>query len=232
MSVIDLLERPVYGMSQVDRILLLPSGTAQRWVDGYRRGGKAYPPVIRPVSTGDEIVTWGEFVETRLLAGFRKRGVPMARMRPAVERLRELFGTRYPLAHARPFVAGRELVLQTQDEVGLDQELRLVVVRTGQQMLDLSGPAEEFFRSTEYTDPDNGQACLIRPLPRVADVVIDPLRGYGEPVVRNVPTEVIAEQVRAGDPPEMVADLFELSREQVNAAIRYELSRRVPGEAA
>ncbi len=70
---------------------------------------------------------------------------------------------------------------------------------------------------------------LIRPILDVDDVVIDPLRGFGEPVVRNVPTEVIAEQVRAGDPPEMVADLFELSPMQVNAAIRYELFRRTAG---
>ncbi|WP_322760858.1 DUF433 domain-containing protein [Frankia sp. Cr2] len=71
-----------------------------------------------------------------------------------------------------------------------------------------------------------------RPLPDVTDVVIDPLRGFGEPVVRNVPTEVIAEQVRAGDPPEMVANLYELSPGQVNAAIRYELSRRTGDSAA
>ncbi|AEH09401.1 MULTISPECIES: hypothetical protein [Protofrankia] len=85
MDVIDLLERPLYGMSQADRILLLPAGTTRRWVDGYRRGDTAYSPVIRPTSTGDETVTWGEFVETRLLAGFRARGVPMIRLRPAIE---------------------------------------------------------------------------------------------------------------------------------------------------
>ncbi|WP_165036595.1 DUF433 domain-containing protein, partial [Candidatus Protofrankia californiensis] len=217
MDVINLLERPFYGMSQADRILLLPAGTTRRWVDGYRRGDTAYPPVIRPASTGDDTVTWGKFVETRLLAGFRARGVPLIRLRPAIEMLRERFDTRYPLAHARPFVAGKDLVLAVQEDVGLDRELCLVVVRTGQRMLNLSTPAEAFFRSTEFTDDEDGVARLIRPILDVDDVVIDPLRGFGEPVVRNVPTEVIAEQVRAGDPPEMVADLFELSPMQVNA---------------
>jgi hypothetical protein len=45
-----------------------------------------YPPVVRIEPTGQEIVTWGEFTETRLLAVFRDAGVPMQRMRPAVER--------------------------------------------------------------------------------------------------------------------------------------------------
>ncbi len=114
----------------------------------------------------------------------------------------------------------------------MDRQLCLVVVRTGQQVLNLSGPAEAFFRSTEFTDGEDGVARVIRPLPDVTDVVIDPLRGFGEPVVRNVPTEVIAEQVRAGDPPEMVANLYELSPGQVNAAIRYELFRRTGDSAA
>ena len=38
--VIDLLERPLYGLGQVDRILGLRGGTARRWIDGYSRGGK------------------------------------------------------------------------------------------------------------------------------------------------------------------------------------------------
>src|SRR4051812_40212044 len=112
MTVVSILERPTYVMPQVDRALGLASGTAKRWIDGYKRTGKQYPPIVRPEATGDEVVTWGEFVETRLLAEYRDRGATIVNMRPAVERLRERFGTRYPLAHARPWVnvTGRELV--------------------------------------------------------------------------------------------------------------------------
>jgi uncharacterized protein (DUF433 family) len=54
--------------------------------------------------------------------------------------------------------------------------------------------------------------------------VIDPLRQFGIPVVRCVPTEVIAEQFRAGDPAEMIARLYELTQQQAEAALRYEMS--------
>src|SRR5215472_15141943 len=106
-EIVDLLDRPLYGMSQVDRLLALPSGTAKRWIDGYQRRGRLYDPVIRLESTGDEIVTWGEFVETRFLAEYRTKGVPLLRMRPAILELRKEFGP-YPLAQARPLVDGRE----------------------------------------------------------------------------------------------------------------------------
>lgn len=97
-SVVHFLDRPVYGLGQVDRVLGLPGGTARRWIDGYTRAGKRYPPVVREEPTGDEAVTWGEFVETRLLAEYRDAGVPIVRMRPAIDKLREALArrTRWP----------------------------------------------------------------------------------------------------------------------------------------
>jgi len=227
-AVIDLLERPTYGMSQVDRILGLPGGTARRWIDGYERGGKRYPPVIREESSWDDMATWGEFVETRLLAEYRDAGVSMLRMRPAVEALRQELKTRYPLASARTWldVHGQELVRKVQDDVGLDKPLALVVVRTGQRVLTWSKPAEEFRRSVEWSgEGDSARPTLIRPMPDVHDVEVDPLRGFGEPVVRGVRTEVIAELIRAGESPEMVADEYDLEKKKVDAAVRYELLR-------
>lgn len=229
---INLLERPLYGLGQVDRILGLRSGTARRWIEGYERGGKRYPPVIRQAATGDEIATWGEFVETRLLSEYRDAGIPLIRMRPAIDRLRDELQTPYPLASARTWLdtEGRELVLKIQEAVGLERQLALVVVRTGQQMLEWSDPADEFRRSVEWTGADDqAQPRLVRPVTGLSDVVIDPLRGFGEPVIadRGVRTEVIAELVRAGDSTDMIADLYELKRSEVDAAVRYELLRAV-----
>jgi uncharacterized protein (DUF433 family) len=234
-NVIDLLSRPVYGLSQVDALLGLRPGTARRWIDGYARAGRSYPPVVREVSTGDEAVTWGEFVETRLLAQYRDAGVPMIRMRPAIDALREQLQTRYPLASARTWldVDGRELVWKVQGQVGLERPLALVVVRTGQAVLDWSPPAEAFRRSIEWTDGDeNGrQPRLVHPDVDLDQVQIDPLRGFGEPVVRNVRTEIIVELFRAGESPEGISETYELDREAVLQALRYEL-RRANGAAA
>lgn len=228
--VVDLLDRPVYGMSTVDRVLGLTTGTARRWIDGYRRGGRVYSPVVREISTGEDVVTWGEFVEARLLAEFRDAGVAMLRMRPAVERLREELNTRYPLASARTWLSsdGRELVRRVQDDVDLDRRLSLVVVRSGQQVLDWSEPARDFNASTEWEPSDGDQVIRrLRPVSDVQEVVLDPLVAFGEPTLRGrgVRTEVIAELVRAGDSTDSIAETYELGREQVEAAVRYELMR-------
>ena len=221
---IDLLDHPTYAIPQVDRLLALKPGTARRWIDGYTRAGKFYKPVIRAETTGDEIVTWGEFVETRLLAEYRDKGVPLLRMRPAIEKLREVFGTQYPLAHAMPYAEGKELVVTVQDEVHLAKALLLVVIRNGQYML--TGPANQFVGSVEFAaSPTDDVVARLHPLSGDRRVVVDPLRQFGEPVVRSVPTEVIAEQVRAGDRLEMIAELYELTLGEVEAAVRYELMR-------
>lgn len=235
-NVIDLLSRPVYGLAQVDALLSLRPGTAHRWIDGYSRAGRSYPPVVREVSTGDEAVTWGEFVESRFLAQFRDAGVPLIKMRPAIEVLRDQLQTNYPLASSRTWldIDGRELVWRVQDEVGLERPLALVVVRTGQTILDWSPHAEAFRRSIEWTSGGNGDGCqprLVHPDVDLDQVAIDPLRGFGEPVVRNVRTEVIVELFRAGEAPEGIAEAYELGREAVLQALRYEF-RRADGVAA
>lgn len=221
--VVDLLERPVYSLVQVDRLLALHPGTARRWLEGYERLGKTYPPVVRLQPSGSEIVTWGEFVETRLLSEYRDKGVPMVRMRPAIELLRERFETKYPLATARPYAGGQELLLQIQEKVGLESALRLVVVRSGQYAF--TPPVEHFLSAVEWSEPTEGIVLRLHPLTGNPVVVVDPLRQFGEPVVRSVQTEVIAEQFDAGASVEAIAELYELTRHEVEAALRYERER-------
>jgi uncharacterized protein (DUF433 family) len=214
-----LLDRAIYSYADVDRLVGLRHGTARRWIDGYHRGGTDYPPILRGEPTGSDSVTWGEMVEARLLAEFRNLRVPVRRLRPAVERLRAEFGP-YPLAHARTLleVEGQELVRRVQDEVGLEPELLLVVVRNGQLMLDLR--AQRFADAVQYSD---GVAATIRPMTRTPDVQLDPNRSFGQPSIRGVRTEVLAEEYRAGESRESLADLYDLDPEQVDQALRYEL---------
>jgi uncharacterized protein (DUF433 family) len=223
-TVVSLLDRPVYGFRQVDRVLGLGAGTTARWVDGYKRAGKIYAPVVREYGTGSELVTWGEFVEVRLLAEFRDAKVPMLRLRPTVQRLRQELDTRYPLAMARPWltVEGREVVRRAQE--GLTGRLSFTVVRSGQEMLGLAPRAQSFVDSIDW-DEDAELARAVRPLPDIPDVVCDPLRQVGEPSIEGIPVDIIAEQVRVGEALEGIAEVYDLTLGQVTAAVRYELQR-------
>jgi uncharacterized protein (DUF433 family) len=96
-----------------------------------------------------------------------------------------------------------------------------VVVRSGQVVM--SAAVRDFVDDLRYSDGDNASAVLVAPR-RFAGVTLDPQRQHGRPAVRAVPTEVVAEQFRAGESAETIADLFDLTVEQVEQAIRFELS--------
>ena len=213
--VINLLDRDVYSMGQVDRLLGLSSGTATRWIDGYTRLDRRYEPLVRVESTGSEVVTWGEFVEARLISEYRRQGVSVFRMRPAIAALRERFGTLYPLAAAQPFVSaeGRELVLKVQQETNLQPSLRLVV-RNGQ----IITPSIEVRRFRQAADYDADTVSRFR---IARSVVIDPEYASGEPTIagRRLRVATLVEALAAGEQPEAVAEMWDITPEAVEDAV-------------
>ncbi len=109
---------------------------------------------------------------------------------------------------------------RVQDEVSLDRQLQLVVVRNGQLMLDLR--AQRFRDAVTYQD---GVAVSLRPAGRTPAIVMDARRSFGQPSIRSVRTDVLAEDFRAGGSLETLADLYDLDVSQVDQAIRFEMIR-------
>lgn len=235
-QVTNLLDRAVYSFAQIDRVLGLRSGTASRWIDGYTRRGKDYPPVVRVERTGNNIATWGELVECRLLSEFRDSGVPIRHLRPAVERLRsrvtEVSGTpsesdiRYPLASAKLWLhpEGRELLMNVQEEVDLQPGLQFVV-RTGQYTLPIwTEPVERFKQSIRWSSELHDAIPLVIWLDDDRIIEVDPERGFGDPVIagRGIQTSVVAELHAAGESVRQIADEYDLTEREVEAALAHE----------
>lgn len=216
----SILERPVYGVSEAAGLLGLRPDRARAWLDGYERSGVRYPPVIREQHTGEGLVTWGEFVELGYLREYRRKGVPLQQLRPVMEELRREFQTPYPLATTRPYVYGKELVLEVQERHDLPTPIA-IVVRSGQQIL-LADAARQFYKKVEF-DPSVPDAIQrIRPAGPASPVVIDPLVRFGRPVVSGVSTERLWELSDAGEPIEEIAVGYDLPDEEVRAAVAYE----------
>jgi len=133
-EVVSLLHRPTYTYPQVDRLLGLTTNTARRWINGYRRVSRVYEPIIRPETRNTTWVMSGEYVEARLLAGWRDVDrLPIVKLRRLAEYLRRESGEEFPLAtHAtlmRP--EGRTMVREAQRFAELPQD-PAIEVTTGQ----------------------------------------------------------------------------------------------------
>ena len=93
---------------------------------------------------------WAEFVEAGLLRQYRRiHNVPMVELRNFIDSLRHRLEVPYPLAHERPFVSGRQLVREAQEEAGIDGEYALVAEASGQYIL--SAAAQEFFERVTWS---------------------------------------------------------------------------------
>lgn len=227
---VSVLNREMYSLTEAAGLLSTPeaplhTSTLKRWLEGHTQGGSFYPPVLRRERTGIEAVTWAEFVEAGLLKEYRRRSIPLQRLRPMIEAMRSRFGIEYPLAHFRPLVdpASREVVLGLQEELGLDRKLYLVVRKGGdmQPRLEFSEPVERFLDRVDFDE--FAVAERFRPFGKDSPLVIDPKQSFGIPTVRGIRTEILVEQFQAGEPIARIADDFGVSGEDVEEAIRWEM---------
>jgi len=62
-----------------------------------------------------------------------------------------------------------------------------------------------------------------RPEVRTPDVVMDARHAFGQPAVRNVRADTLAEAYRAGSSRDELADLYDLTPAEVDSALRYEM---------
>jgi uncharacterized protein (DUF433 family) len=221
---LSILERPVYGTSEAAGLLGLRPDRTRAWLDGYSRRDVRYPPVIRAEPTGDDIVTWGEFVELGYLREYRHKGVPLQRLRPVIDELRREFGTPYPLATARPYVYGKDLVLELQERNDIPRSIAIVI--SSGQTIALADEAKRFFKKVEFEPPDEGDVRRLRPAGPASPVVIDPLVRFGRPSVQGVSTERLWELHDAGESVDEIADGYDMSTDVVRAAVAYEEQQR------
>jgi uncharacterized protein (DUF433 family) len=221
---LNVLEREMFSEAEAARLLGLSQSTLNYWLEGGVRRGKTYRPVIRTEPRGHRApVTWAEFIESGLLRQYRRaHQVPMAELRAFIDGLRRRLGVPYPLADRRPYVLAKQLVLEAQDEAGLDPEFCLVAeVR---QQLVLTPPSESFFERVTWDGdvaagwrPHADERSPVRMLPEVR---------FGRPAIAGVSTETLWEQVDSGEDIDVVAELFNLSIDDVRWALAYETSAR------
>lgn len=212
-DIVDLLHRRLYGIGQAAELLGVTGSRLRRWLDG--EPGRM-EPVIRAEPTGDDVLTWGEFVEARYLAGYRRAQVSLQKLRPIILAARHQLATPYPLAREDFWVSAGEL-FKAQEEADLPDQL--VIWRLEDNQLLLTPLAERFFERVEWVDR---WAARLRPLGKASPVVIDPAKRFGEPSIRGVRTAVIAELFDAGETIHGIAIGYNLEVPEVEEALRYQ----------
>lgn len=186
-------DTPLYTLAEAARALDVPGSTFQNWAHGYVRNRpdrsvlRADPILTTlPAGSGEPNVPFVGLAEGLVLAAFRRHGVPMQRIRPALDVLRRELGIDYALASRKLYTDGAEVLFDYAEHAGDTPEgntaRELVVVRHGQRVFDEI--VDSYLKRVTYAA--DGWAERIR-LPQYhrAEVIADPLFSYGEPTFRS-----------------------------------------------
>ena len=223
---------PLYSLAEAARYLGVSTSTFSTWARGYERR----PPgrrVVRgeqivtafPSRPGDACVPFVGLTEGLVLAAIRKTGVPLQRIRPALDALQREFGLAHALASRRLYTDGAEVLFdiseRTRQVLDADQARRLIVARNNQYVFN--EVIDSYLRRIEYGSDDYATRVSL-PAYATTRVVVDPRRGFGQPIFAKggARVEDALSLFRAGESLETVAAEFGVPIEDVEEALRVE----------
>jgi uncharacterized protein (DUF433 family) len=228
---VDRFVTPLYGLGEAAGYLAVPPSTLVTWAYGYERrqpgiGVVVAKPVItavRPARRHDASVPFIGLAEAYALAAFRQAGVPMQRIRPAIDALHRELGLSYALASRRLYSDGAEILFDYAQHAGDTPEgesaRELVVVRNNQRVF--AEVVDRYLRRVDFA-PDGYAQVIHLPQYRAADVTIDPDHAFGRPrfARSGAGLDDVIDLFLAGEPVDTVAAEFGLSRDEVEDALR------------
>lgn len=213
----DVADRPTYTAAEAARYARTSTASVARWRAGYSyptsRGARHSAPLTGGIGSG--LLSFAELLEVAVVAAAR-RAVPMRSVRRAVDAAKALYGVDRPLILIEFKHDGRDLFTR-EIEAGAGRIVNLS--RAGQVAWD---HVQDVLRDLDY---DDGRALRWWPAGRDAPIVIDPRISFGRPYIvrRGVSTDAIRSRFAAGESLDVVAEDLNVTEDEAQAAIRFEL---------
>lgn len=195
---------PLYTLQQVGLFLGVPRSTLVYW--------RPFVHHVEGSSRQAPSITFIGMAEAYVLAAFRRAGVPLQRIRPAIEVLTHKIGLEHALASHHLYTDGAEILYEWGDQ-------QLAIVRNGQYVI--RDVLEEYLHLIEW-DHDEYPTQLQLPTFQQTKVIIDPKRGFGQPIFAQSGTKIedVLERFWAGDDLGSIAVDYGLSLSAVEDAVR------------
>ena len=214
--------KPLYTVSEAASYLGVPTSTFATWAHGYERRtaeGRSVrgKPLLSTVGRRGLTVPFVGLAEGMVLLAFRETGLPLQRIRPALQRLAEDQNLAHALASENLYTDGAEILYDYAQEHGEKQVRLLTVVRNQQRVFH--EVIEQYLQRITYRDGWAGRVAL--PTTRDPILVADPERAFGQPLFVNGGARLrdVMSRVRAGEPLKAVATDYGVPFEDAKAAL-------------
>lgn len=219
----DLLGIGIYTVPDASRLSDVPAARIRRWLAGNSRsyGGQSVfdPPLWRSALLdvdGTLHLSFRDLIELRMIDRFRAQKLSMVYLRKVVVAAQTLIGDTHPFSTSRFKTDGRRLYLEVLRSTN---EPELIEVLSGQHAFHSIISAG--LKDVQF---DGGVASLWTPEAGRGEVILDPDRSFGQPILRTsgVPTATIRMLSQAGRTFKQIANDFEIPEKAVRSAIAFE----------
>lgn len=219
--------RGVYSIAEAGRLTGVPAASLQRWTRGYHytyRGEKRYSPPI--IGTGlkshdrEPILEFRDLIEVRFLSAFRRLGVSWTVIRRVAGKVHQALQQTHPFATRVFRTDGRTILLELVSDDAIDH--RLIDLLRDQYEWNRVVNAHLIGEKVEFSNDE----IPIRwwPLGIDRQVVVDPVRSFGAPIVarEGVQTYLLAKAVGIEGDVDYVAHWYDVTPEAVRDAVSFE----------
>lgn len=217
-------DAPLYSLAEAGRIIRQSPSTLNKWATGYpyptlHSGIRQQQPLItRSPAVAGKVLPFAGIAEAFVLTRLKEAGVPMRRIRPAVEELkREMGSIEHVLLSERLKTDGARVIF----EYLVDDNPRFAPVET---LATVSGtPDRQIMFREALVDQLESITYSSGMLDRITlpfygvPVTISPLVNAGRPTIlgRGIRVDMIVDRGRAGEPVVDLAEDFGLPVEDV-----------------
>lgn len=208
----------IYTSKEISKILSIPTYKVNRWMRDYWDGrlGEQFKETYSWKVDDSRAIGFHTLVEFYILNLFLESGVSTKEVLKAHEELTKIYDTPFPFAR-------KDII----ENIKIDGKRIYIELPKG-EIISLDGKRQFqmeiiqlFFKSLVFDD--NLLAIKFYPLGKDKDIVVDPKRQFGQPVIgdSNIFPEVVYNMHKAGEPTRFIAFTYELSEKQVQSAIDY-----------
>lgn len=221
----DLLSGGIFTVPETAELVEAPQASVRIWVGGKK--GRQQPVIDNQLGlvNGKVAVSFTNLMELRFVARFAKAGVRLNEIRSILQEARDT------LAHPHPFAAG--LVFRTDGrriiaEIVRKRGVELVYEDLKTRNYEMPVIVMPSLKEDVIFDPLGNMVAWYPRKTIAPNVIVHPRFSFGRPILQDshIPTETLADAVKAEGNVRSVADQFDVPEKQVREAVRFQADLR------
>ena len=207
----------IYTIPEIAKILRLPYHKVSHWVNNYWDGelGREFQSRYSWTINNTKAVSFHTLVEFYVLYLFAESGVKTRKVLNAHKELSKDFNTPFPFAQQQIL----NNIKTDGNKIYFDFEGNIISL-DGTKQFNLNF-IKIFFKNLDFDS--ELLASKFWPLGRKKNIVLDPKRQFGHPIVgnSNIYPETLFNLYKSGEPIKFIAYTFEINERMVKDAIDY-----------